>query len=71
MPAGLRLLGMLAGPVTGRGRKVHALIFTAVYSRHMFVWLSFAQTLAAFIAGCEVRVALISGVPGGPPSLNT
>jgi hypothetical protein len=24
---------------------VHALIFTACYSRHMFVWLSFTQTL--------------------------
>lgn len=38
-------LGMLADPVTGRQRKVHALIFTACYSRHMFVWLSFTQTL--------------------------
>ena len=34
---------------------VHALIFTAVCSRHMFVWLSFTQTLAAFIAGCGAR----------------
>ena len=33
-------LGLLADPVTGRRRKVHALIFTACYSRHMFVWLS-------------------------------
>ena len=32
-------LGLLADPVTGRQRKVHALIFTACYSRHMFVWL--------------------------------
>jgi hypothetical protein len=39
--------------VTGRQRKAHALIFTACYSRHMFVWLSFTQTLAAVIAGCE------------------
>src|SRR5215469_10911314 len=38
-------LGLLADPVTGRQRKVHALIFTACYSRHMFVWLSFTQTL--------------------------
>jgi hypothetical protein len=30
-------LGMLADPVTGRQRKVHALIFTACYSRHLFV----------------------------------
>jgi hypothetical protein len=30
-------LGLLADPVSGRQRKVHALIFTAYYSRHMFV----------------------------------
>jgi transposase len=55
-------LGMLADPVTGRQRKVHALIFTAVYSRHMFVWLSFTQTLAAFIAGCEAAWVFFGGV---------
>lgn len=31
-------LGMLTDGQDGRRRKVHALIFTAVYSRHMFVW---------------------------------
>ena len=36
---------------------MHALTFTACYSRHMFVWLSFTQTLAAFIAGCEAAWA--------------
>jgi transposase len=55
-------LGLLADPVTGRQRKVHALIFTAVYSRHMFVWLSFTQTLAAFIAGCEAAWVFFGGV---------
>ena len=55
-------LGLLFDPVTGRQRKVHALIFTAVYSRHMFVWLSFTQTLAAFIAGCEAAWAFFGGV---------
>jgi transposase len=55
-------LGMLADPVTGRQRKVHALIFTAVYSRHMFVWLSFTQTLAAFVAGCEAAWVFFGGV---------
>jgi transposase len=55
-------LGMLADPVTGRRRKVHALIFTACYSRHMFVWLSFSQTLAAFIAGCEAAWVFFGGV---------
>ena len=55
-------LGMLADPVTGRARKVHALIFTAVYSRHMFVWLSFTQTLAALVAGCEAAWVSFGGV---------
>jgi transposase len=46
-------IGPAARP--GRGPAPHRapLIFTAVYSRHMFVWLSFAQTLEAVIAGCE------------------
>ena len=55
-------LGLLADPVTGRRRKVHALIFTACYSRHMFVWLTFSQTLAALIAGCEAAWAFFGGV---------
>ncbi len=55
-------LGMMDDPVTGRRRKVHALIFTACYSRHMFVWLSFSQTLAALIAGCEAAWGFFGGV---------
>jgi transposase len=55
-------LGMLFDPVTGRERKVHALIFTACYSRHMFVWLSFTQTLAALVAGCEAAWVFFGGV---------
>jgi transposase len=55
-------LGLLADPVSGRRRKVHALIFTAAYSRHMFVWLSFTQTLTAFIAGCEAAWVFFGGV---------
>jgi transposase len=55
-------LGLLFDPVTGRQRKVHALIFTAVYSRHMFVWLSFTQTLAALVAGCEAAWVFFGGV---------
>jgi transposase len=55
-------LGMLFDPVAGRPRKVHALAFTACYSRHMFVWLSFTQTLAAFIAGCEAAWVFFGGV---------
>jgi transposase len=55
-------LGLLFDPVSGRQRKVHALIFTACYSRHMFVWLSFTQILAAFIAGCEAAWVFFGGV---------
>jgi hypothetical protein len=55
---------MMEDPESGRRRKVHALTFTAVYSRHMFVWLSFSQTLTAFIAGCEAAWAFFGGVFG-------
>lgn len=46
----------------GRRRKVHALVLTAVYSRHMFVWLTYSQTLAAVIAGCEAAWSFFGGV---------
>ena len=55
-------MGFLLDDETGRRRKVHALIFTAVYSRHMFVWLTYSQTLAAVIAGCEAAWAFFGGV---------
>jgi transposase len=54
-------LGLLADPVTGQRRKVRALIFTAVYSRHMFVWLTFSQTLAAVIADCQAAWEIFGG----------
>lgn len=55
-------LGLIPDSVTGRRRVTHGLIFTAVYSRHMFVWLSFSQTLTAVIAGCEAAWAYFGGV---------
>jgi len=55
-------MGYLTDPETGRRRKVHALILTAAYSRHMFVWLTFSQTLAAVIAGCEAAWVFFGGV---------
>ena len=55
-------LGLLADPVAGRRRVAHALIFTAVHSRHMFVWVTFAQTLGAVIAGCEAAWEFFGGV---------
>ncbi len=55
-------MGMIADPEAGRRRVVHALIFTAVYSRHMFVWLTFRQTLDAVIAGCEAAWTFFGGI---------
>jgi hypothetical protein len=46
----------------GRDRVVHALIFTAVFSRHCFVWLTHRQTTEAVIAGCEAAWAFFDGV---------
>jgi transposase len=54
-------LGLLFDPETGKQRRVHALIFTAVLSRHMFVWLTYSQTLAAVIAGCEAAWGFFGG----------
>lgn len=54
-------LGLLLDPETGKRRRVHALIFTAVVSRHMFVWLTYSQTLAAVIAGCEAAWGFFGG----------
>lgn len=55
-------MGLLLDASAGRRRRVHALIFTAVYSRHMFVWLTFSQTLACVIAGCEAAWRFFGGV---------
>jgi transposase len=55
-------LGLLSDAEAGRRRAVHALIFTAVFSRHMFVWLTFTQTLADVIAGCEAAWRFYGGV---------
>ena len=57
-------MGMLTDSVSGRRRVVHALIFTAVYSRHMFVWLTFSQTLEALIDGCEAAWRFFGGYAG-------
>src|SRR3954452_10628668 len=54
-------MGLLLDPETGRRRRVHALIFTAVLSRHMFVWFSYSQTQTAVIAGCEAAWAFFGG----------
>ncbi|HZT65972.1 MAG TPA: IS21 family transposase [Acidimicrobiales bacterium] len=55
-------MGLIPDPATGRRRVVWALIFTAVYSRHTFVYLSFRQTTEAVIEGCEAAWAFFGGV---------
>ena len=55
-------MGLIFDPATGRNRVVHALIFTACYSRHCFVWLTHRQTTADVIAGCEAAWAFFGGV---------
>ena len=54
-------MGLVHDSASGRRRVTHALIFTAVYSRHTFVWLTFSQTLEAVIAGCEAAWTFFGG----------
>jgi len=46
-------MGLLFDPDAERRRVLWALIFTSVFSRHMFVWLTYQQTLASVIDGFE------------------
>jgi transposase len=55
-------LGMLTDESDGRRRVVHGLIFTAVYSRHTFVYPTYRQTLDDVIAGFEAAWAFFGGV---------
>ncbi len=53
-------LGMI--PDGDRRRKLHALVFTAVFSRYCYVHLTFPQTTLAVIAGCEAAWEFFGGV---------
>ncbi|WP_287014856.1 IS21 family transposase [Gordonia sp. (in: high G+C Gram-positive bacteria)] len=55
-------LGLLDDASTGKRRKVFALVFTAVYSRHTFVWLTHTQTLSAILEGCSAAWEFFGGV---------
>ncbi len=55
-------MGLLHDREAGRRRVVHALIFTAAYSRHTFVHLTFSQALPAVIEGFEAAWAFFGGV---------
>ena len=55
-------MGLIFDPAAGRDRVVHALIFTAGFSRHCFIWLTHRQTTEAVIAGCEAAWVFFGGV---------
>ncbi len=55
-------MGFLVDAETGRRRVVQALIFTACYSRHCFVWLTFRQTTQDVIDGFEAAWVFFGGV---------
>jgi len=46
----------------GRRRRVWALVLTAVVSRHLFVWLTYQQSTADVVAGCEAAWRFFGGV---------
>jgi transposase len=55
-------LGLVPDPASGRRRVAQGLIFTAVYSRHMFVYPTLRQTLADVVAGFEAAWVFFGGV---------
>ena len=55
-------LGLIPDPVRGARRVTHGLIFTAVYSRHMFLYPTHRQTLEEVIAGFEAAWGFFGGV---------
>ena len=55
-------LGLIPDPVRGARRVTHGLIFTAVYSRHMFLYPTHRQTLEEVIAGFDAAWAFFGGV---------
>lgn len=55
-------VGLLLDPAMMRRRRTWALVFTAVYSRHQFVWLTHSQTLDAVVAGCGAAWVFFGGV---------
>ncbi len=56
-------LGLIPDPSRGNRRVAHGLIFTAVYSRHMFVFPTHRQTLDV-IAGFDAAWAFYGGYAG-------
>jgi transposase len=55
-------MGLLFDTVAGRRRVVWALIVTACFSRHCFVWLTYQQRLVDVIDGFEAAWVFFGGV---------
>ncbi|MEZ5378293.1 MAG: IS21 family transposase [Acidimicrobiales bacterium] len=55
-------LGRMFDEETGKKRRVWALVFTPVFSRYSFVWLSHDQTMATVIDGFEAAWEFYGGV---------
>jgi transposase len=55
-------MGLIPDPVSGRRRLTYALIFTACWSRHCFVWLTASQATGAVIEGFEMAWTFFGGV---------
>jgi transposase len=55
-------MGVLFDPHTNRRRVVNALIVVAVWSRHMFVWLSYGQRTDDVIEGLDAAWTFFEGV---------
>jgi transposase len=55
-------MGLVPDPTAGHRRVCWALVFTACYSRHTYVWLTHRQRLSDVIAGCEAAWIFYGGV---------
>lgn len=55
-------LGFVVDRDTGKRRTVWALVFTSVFSRHCFVWLSHSQALESVISGFDAAWEFFGGV---------
>lgn len=55
-------LGRMLDEETGKQRRVWAMVFTPVFSRYSFVWLSFNQTMVTVIDGFEAAWQFYGGV---------
>ncbi len=55
-------MGLIWDEEAGRSRKTHALILTMCHSRHMYVYLTFAQDIRAVIEGFEATWDYFEGI---------